>query len=73
MKRIHSAFNLKPGLCLSLRHYIVEHPKLALIAGLVGQVQGGSDTGRWGKARGRHVRQIPYADSKVSRCKLTLA
>ena len=41
-----------------------EHPNLGLIAGMVGQVQGGPDTGRWGKARGRHVKQIPYADSK---------
>jgi len=41
-----------------------EHPRLGLIAGMVGQIQGGPDTGRWGKARGRHVRQIPYSDSK---------
>ena len=41
-----------------------EHPKLGLIAGMVGQVQGGPDTGRWGKARGRHVKNIPYFDSK---------
>ena len=41
-----------------------EYPKLGLIAGMVGQIQGGPDTGRWGKQRGRHVRQIPYSDSK---------
>jgi len=27
-----------------------EHPKLGLIAGMVGQVQGGPDTGRWARA-----------------------
>eukprot|EP00240_Pyramimonas_obovata_P001514 CAMPEP_0118942270 /NCGR_PEP_ID=MMETSP1169-20130426/35837_1 /TAXON_ID=36882 /ORGANISM="Pyramimonas obovata, Strain CCMP722" /LENGTH=495 /DNA_ID=CAMNT_0006887263 /DNA_START=376 /DNA_END=1866 /DNA_ORIENTATION=- len=40
-----------------------QHPKLALIGGLTGQIQGGPDTGRYGKQRARHVRQIPLMDS----------
>jgi hypothetical protein len=39
------------------------HPKLALIGGLTGQIQGGPGTGRFGKQRARHVRQIPYVDA----------
>jgi hypothetical protein len=38
-------------------------PKLALIGGLTGQIQGGPGTGRFGKQRARHVRQIPYVDA----------
>ena len=53
-----------PDWLLQARDLQAEHPNLGLIAGMVGQVQGGPDTGRWGKARGRHVKQIPYADSK---------
>lgn len=40
-----------------------QFPKLGLIGGLNGQIQGGPDTGRYGKQRARHVRQIPLKDN----------
>jgi|TARA_B100001175_G_scaffold316065_2_gene329038 hypothetical protein len=54
----------EPNWLIQAEDNFYEHKKLALIAGLVGQIQGGPDTGRWGKQRGRHVKQIPYYDSK---------
>jgi hypothetical protein len=54
----------EPNWLIQAEDNLYEHKKLALIAGLVGQIQGGPDTGRWGKQRGRHVKQIPYYDSK---------
>ena len=54
----------EPNWLIQAEDNFYEHRKLALIAGLVGQIQGGPDTGRWGKQRGRHVKQIPYYDSK---------
>jgi len=40
-----------------------QYPSLALIGGLTGQIQGGPATGRYGKQRARHVRQIPHTDA----------
>jgi hypothetical protein len=55
---------LEPNWLIQAEDNFYEHKNLALIAGLVGQIQGGPDTGRWGKQRGRHVKQIPYYDKK---------
>ena len=42
----------EPNWLIQAEDNFYEHRKLALIAGLVGQIQGGPDTGRWGKQRG---------------------
>ncbi|KAK3233384.1 hypothetical protein CYMTET_56316 [Cymbomonas tetramitiformis] len=39
-------------------------PRLALIGGMTGQIQGGPNSGRFGKPRGNHVKMIPIKDAK---------
>ena len=56
----------EPNWLIQAEDNFYEHKKLALIAGLVGQIQGGPDPGRWGKQRGRPVTPTPEDDSQGS-------